>query len=229
VTKTPRRRGRLTKNPADPQASSAKRQDRRKIGAGRPSGQVVRIGPGLDTINPLDAGAGTLLRQLTSEAARLRQELRSRRLSLLMALATPIREARLSSTEEVIPGRATDLLHERGNGQAEPSVTDVLAVIEKGPDALRPAARASTAHRHVGRVFDGGTSQPIDPERACGQRGHFGDPCWRGRAGQRTDRGDAVHLELRAWLHEDVALAGHDGPVLCVAISPSVGHQITGA
>jgi hypothetical protein len=92
VTKTPRRRGRLTKNPADPQASSAKRQDRRKIGAGRPSGQVVRIGPGLDTINPLDAGApGTLLRQLTSEAARLRQELRSRRLSLLMALATPIR------------------------------------------------------------------------------------------------------------------------------------------
>lgn len=55
-----------------------------------------------------------------------------------MALATPIREARLSSTEEVIPGRATDLLHERGSGQAEPTVTDVLAVIEKGPDTLRP-------------------------------------------------------------------------------------------
>lgn len=71
-----------------------------------------------------------------------------------MALATPIREARLSSTEEVIPGRATDLLHERGSGQAEPTVTDVLAVIEKGPDTLRPAARASTAHRYHGQVAD---------------------------------------------------------------------------
>src|SRR5450432_1903520 len=53
-------------------------------------GQVIRIGRGLDRINPLDAGPlGTALRNLTGPAAaQLRQEVRSRRLSLLLALAT---------------------------------------------------------------------------------------------------------------------------------------------
>src|SRR5580692_5441727 len=60
-------------------------------------GQVIRIGRGLDTINPLDAGPlGAALRQMSGpQAARLRAEVRSRRLSLLMALATLVREARL--------------------------------------------------------------------------------------------------------------------------------------
>ena len=40
--------------------------------------------------------------------------MRSRLLLLLMALATLIREARLSNAEEVILGRAIDLLDERG-------------------------------------------------------------------------------------------------------------------
>jgi hypothetical protein len=145
-------------------------------------GQVIRIGRGLDTINPLDAGPlGAALNRMTGRQARqLRWEVRSRRLSLLMALATLIREARLSNAEEVVLGRAIDLLDERKGGQAAPTVTDVLAVIEQGPDTLRSAARASSQQGYRDRtadlvftldllcsgslagVFDGETSQPID-------------------------------------------------------------------
>jgi type IV secretory pathway VirB4 component len=145
-------------------------------------GQVISIGRGLDKINPLDSGPlGTALRQLSGEQARqLRWEVRSRRLSLLMALATLIREAQLSNAEEVILGRAIDLLDERQHGTAEPTVTDVLAVIEQAPDALRSAARVTSPERYFERtadlvftldllcsgslagVFDGATSQPID-------------------------------------------------------------------
>jgi hypothetical protein len=145
-------------------------------------GQVIRIGRGLDKINPLDAGPlGAALRRMTGpQAQQLRQEVRFRRLSLLMALATLIREAALTNAEEVILGRAIDLLDERHDRHAEPTVTDVLHVLEEGPDTLRSAARADTAARYQERVadlvftldllctgslagiFDGATSQPID-------------------------------------------------------------------
>jgi hypothetical protein len=144
-------------------------------------GQVIRIGRGLDTINPLDAGPlGAALRQMTgAAAAQLRWEVRSRRLALLMALATLIREERISNAEEVVLGRAIDLLHDRATG-GEPTVTDVLRVIETGPDVLRSAARADSPDRYARRVqdliftldllcngslagvFDGATSRPID-------------------------------------------------------------------
>src|SRR6266702_2777460 len=145
-------------------------------------GQVIRIGRGLGKINPLDSGPRCAsLRLLTGpQAGQLRWEVRSRRLSLLMALATLIREARLPNAEEVVLGRAIDLLDERRHGTAEPTVPDVLAVIEQGPDTLRSAARVMTPERYRERtadlvftldllcsgslagVFDGATSQPID-------------------------------------------------------------------
>ena len=149
---------------------------------GHLGGQVIRIGRGLDTINPLDSGPlGAALRQMTgTDAEQLRQEVRSRRLSLLLALATLIREARITNAEEVILGRAIDLLDDRTGAHAEPTVTDILHVIEEGPDTLRSAARAGTPDRYQERVadlvftldllctgslagvFDGRTSQPID-------------------------------------------------------------------
>ena len=145
-------------------------------------GQVIRIGRGLDRINPLDAGPlGAALRQMSGPAAQqLWWEVRSRRLALLLALATLIRGERIANAEEVVLGRAIDLLDERNQGQAEPTVADVLAVIEEGPDTLRSAARADSPHRYTDRVadlvftldllctgslagvFDGHTSQPID-------------------------------------------------------------------
>jgi hypothetical protein len=145
-------------------------------------GQVIRIGRGLDTINPLDTGPlGAALRRLGGpQAAKLRWEVRSRRLSLLMALATLVRGAALTNAEEVILGRAIDLLDDRLAGQREPTVTDVLAAVEQGPDVLRAAARTATADGYqrlvadlvftldllctgsLAGVFDGPTSKPLD-------------------------------------------------------------------
>ncbi|HVB46450.1 MAG TPA: hypothetical protein VNF47_27585 [Streptosporangiaceae bacterium] len=145
-------------------------------------GQVIRIGRGLDKINPLDAGPlGAALTRLTGpHATQLRWEIRSRRLALLMALATLIRGTPLCNAEEVVLGRAVDLLDDRNSGRTEPTVTDVLSVIEEGPDTLRSATRTSTPDRYRARtadlvftldllcsgslagVFDGPTSQPID-------------------------------------------------------------------
>src|SRR6266568_8584151 len=117
-------------------------------------GQVIRVGRGLDRINPLDAGPlGAALRQMTGpEAQQLWWEIRSRRLTLLMALATLIRGERITNPEEVVLGRAIDLLDDRATTQTPPTVTDVLRVIEEGPDTLRTAARSDTVERYRDRV-----------------------------------------------------------------------------
>ena len=147
-------------------------------------GQVIRIGRGLDRINPLDAGPlGQALRRMSGpDADVLRWEVRSRRLSLLMALCTLVREGQVTNAEEVILGRAVDLIDERLAPAREPAVPDVLAVIEQGPDTLRSAARCATAEQYQRRVsdlvftldllctgslagvFDGPTTRPIDLE-----------------------------------------------------------------
>ena len=144
-------------------------------------GQVIRVGRGLDRINPLDSGPlGRALQRMSgAQAQALRWEVRSRRLSLLLALCTLIREARITNAEEVILGRAVDLLDTR-NPAAQPTVIDVLAVIGEGPDTLRSAARAGTpaefrdrtaglsftldllASGSLAGCFDQPTSRPID-------------------------------------------------------------------
>ncbi|MFC0862412.1 hypothetical protein ACFHYQ_08890 [Sphaerimonospora cavernae] len=143
-------------------------------------GQVITVGRGMDRLNPLDAGPlGAALRHMAGpDARRLRWEVRGRRLSLLLALCTLIREKRIGNAEEVVLGRSVDLLDERLT--REPTVPDVLAVIEEGPEALRSAARTDTiqAYRERTRelvftldllctgslagVFDGPTTHPLD-------------------------------------------------------------------
>ena len=119
-------------------------------------GQVIRVGRGMDRINPLDAGPlGAALRQMSGpDAQALRWEVRSRRLSLLMALCTLIRGAPITNAEEVILGRAIDLLDERNQPDAQPAVTDVLKVIEEGPDVLRAVARADSEAGYRARSSD---------------------------------------------------------------------------
>ena len=149
---------------------------------GHLGGQVIRAGRGLDRINPLDSGPlGTALQQMSGpDAQALRWEVRSRRLSLLMALCTLVRESRITNAEEVILGRAIDLLDERRPPGDQPAVPDVLAVIEQAPDILRAAARTDTPAAFRDRtadlvftldllctgslagVFDGPTTCPID-------------------------------------------------------------------
>nr|WP_237417979.1 hypothetical protein [Actinomadura rayongensis] len=143
-------------------------------------GQVVRVGRGCDRINPLDAGPlGTVLRTLTgARAEALRWEVRGRRLSLLMALCTLVREEKLSNAEEVVLGRAVDLLDDRLDH--EPTVPDVLRLLEEGPSELRAAARTDSVdtyrrrcdelvftldllcHGSLAGVFDAPTSRPLD-------------------------------------------------------------------
>ena len=143
-------------------------------------GQVIRVGRGLDRINPLDSGplGAALARMSGTDAQRLRLEIRGRRMSLLLALCALVRGQRITNPEEVVLGRAVDLLAERLDH--DPTVPDVLALVEDGPDELRAAARARTEVEYRRRVhelvptlallcegslrgvFDQATSTPLD-------------------------------------------------------------------
>ena len=145
-------------------------------------GQVIRIGRGLDRINPLDAGPlGAALARMSGPAAdRLRLEIRGRRLSATLALCALVRtDAPMSNAEETVIGAAVDLLADRLPAGVDPTVPDVLTVIREGSDRLVSAAEVDTdASTELTRrlrqtlrmlcegslkgVFDGPTSTPID-------------------------------------------------------------------
>ncbi|TDE22073.1 hypothetical protein E1289_30295 [Actinomadura sp. 6K520] len=117
-------------------------------------GQVIRVGRGVDRINPLDTGPlDQARRRLTGAAAEtLRWEVRSRRLSLLLALATLVREARITNAEEVVLGRAIDLLDHRLDH--DPTIVDVLRVLEQGPNELRTATRTDSGDAYRAQTRD---------------------------------------------------------------------------
>ena len=143
-------------------------------------GQVIRVGRGLDRINPLDAGPlGSATTRMTGDQRqRLLLEVRGRRLSLLLALCALVRRDPLPNPEEVLLGRAIDLLTDRLD--ADPTIPDVLRLLEAGPDELRSTARAHTDGEYRTRtheliqtlvllcegtlkgVFDGPTTRAID-------------------------------------------------------------------
>jgi hypothetical protein len=143
-------------------------------------GQVIRAGRGMDRINPLDAGplAAARNRMSGGQAEQLRLEIRSRRISLLLALCALVRRQPLGNTEEIILGRAVDLLTHRLD--RDPTVPDLLNLVEHGPDELVAAARAPDPagyHQRADQlvaslallcdgslagVFDGPTSTPIN-------------------------------------------------------------------
>ncbi|WP_223839262.1 hypothetical protein [Nocardiopsis deserti] len=146
-------------------------------------GQVIKIGRGMDRINPLDAGPLSRAVSRMSRAAgeKLRWEVRGRRIALLMALCLLIREAPINNAEEVVLGTAVDLLDEKLELTGrQPTVVDVLRVIQEGPEPLRAAARADGEGSYNRRVddliftlrllvsgslagvFDQDTSEPID-------------------------------------------------------------------
>lgn len=144
-------------------------------------GQVVRVGRGLDRINPLDAGPlGTALQHLTGQAAStLRAEVRGRRLSAVLALASLVRsDEPITNGEEAVVGTALDLLTTRSS--QEPTVPDVLRLLREAPDDLVSAAEVSTRTAYdvetrklrqtlrtlcdgsLRGVFDGPTTTPLD-------------------------------------------------------------------
>ncbi|GGM24087.1 hypothetical protein ACFFX1_10190 [Dactylosporangium sucinum] len=143
-------------------------------------GQVIRIGRGLDRLNPLDSGplGAAVKRMGATDARQLRLEIRGRRMSLLLALCALVRGQAITNPEEIILGRAVDVLAERLD--RDPTVPDVLGMIETGSDELRVAARARSDGEYRRRVdqlvptlallcegslrgvFDAQTSKPLD-------------------------------------------------------------------
>jgi hypothetical protein len=150
----------------------------------RLGGQVIRVGRGLDRINPLDTGPlGQAAARLPGPAGeRLRAESRGRRLNALLALLTLVRRSPVTNGEENVLAAAIDLLDERSRPGGQPTVGDVLGVLrsEATSPRLLAAGDAETPEElrvdtkelrqtlntlctgALKGVFDGPTSRPID-------------------------------------------------------------------
>ena len=115
-------------------------------------GQFIRVGRGMDRLNPLDSGPlGAVMKRLGGEQAKqLRLEMRGRRMSLLLALCALVRGQAITNTEEIVLGRAIDVLTDRL--AHDPTIPDVLRLIEIGGDELRHAARARNDEQYRTRV-----------------------------------------------------------------------------
>ncbi|MYV64286.1 hypothetical protein GTW37_39425, partial [Streptomyces sp. SID4931] len=148
-------------------------------------GQVIKIGWGLHTLNPLDSGPlGQALPRLDQSdpdrAHALRKEIRGRRLTLLLALCSIARGTRgavITDAEELALGAALDLLARR---DAQPVIPEVIHRITEGGPELRTAVRArdETDYRALtdgiartldrirmgvlAGLFDGPTTAPVD-------------------------------------------------------------------
>ena len=146
-------------------------------------GQVIRVGRGLDRINPLDSGPlGSAAEQLPRhKACEVALEIRGRRLTSLLALCALVRGvggAAVGNGEEVVLGRALDLLV--AGGTRNPTVPDVLRLVRGGGSDMSTAAATRTQRDYdlrvrelvhtlellltgsLAGVFDGPTTHPID-------------------------------------------------------------------
>ena len=153
----------------------------------RLGGQVIRVGRGLDRINPLDSGPlGAAISRLRSGghdalAGQLLAELRGRRIALLAALCALGRAHQpVTPGEEVVLGAAIDHLVAALPAGVDPTIPEVLDVIRAAPDALVELAEVHDAaefHRDskflrqtlrllcegsLRGMFDGPTTQPLD-------------------------------------------------------------------
>lgn len=103
----------------------------------RMGGQVIRVGRGLDRINPLDSQA---------LAATAGLETRARRLTLLLALCGLVRKHRvIGNGEEVVLAAAIDELSAHG---ADPTVPDVLRALQSPCARIMDAAQARTIEQY---------------------------------------------------------------------------------
>lgn len=103
-------------------------------------GQVIRIGRGRGTLNPLDTGAARdAARVLTGQArTRVMADAHGRRLSMLSGLIQIIRGTPISDREGTILDRC--LRAWDGASDEIPTLADILAVLHQAPDEVRRAA-----------------------------------------------------------------------------------------
>ena len=147
-------------------------------------GQVLRIGPGLDRINPLDAGPWrqVLDRLDDKTAARVRAGVVDRRLHMVVALATLVRRGPVTSDESTVLTAALRHLAEHET-DTPPVLSDVLRVVTDGPEPVRAVtlwqgekhrdrylaetenlrrALMAMLHGPLGSTFEGHTTTAID-------------------------------------------------------------------
>lgn len=100
-------------------------------------GRVWRIGRGLHSLNPLDAGPlRTALAQTSGEEhERLVETVRARRLSLLESLVVIVRRAEITVTERRLLDVALDMAVS-GDPTGEPTIPDVVRVLTNPPAEL---------------------------------------------------------------------------------------------
>ncbi|MFG1888134.1 hypothetical protein ACGFIR_09725 [Micromonospora sp. NPDC049051] len=145
--------------------------------------QVLRVGPGLDRINPLDAGPWRQVLDRVNErtGAVVRAAVTDRRLNMLVALATLVRRRPVTSDETTVLAAALRYLAERET-DTRPVLSDVLRVIRDAPAEVRavtlwqedgdvPRFREDVANLHrtllallhgpLGDTFEGQTTTPI--------------------------------------------------------------------
>lgn len=148
-------------------------------------GQVIRMGRGLDVINPLDAGpikaASVRLRDagFTEKADELEADAYGRRLALLVAICEVGRSGTpVSPGEEVM--LAASIRHLDAKGIESPTVQDILELLRDAPDTVVAAAESENkgAFKVESKelrqtlsllltgtfkgIFDGPTTQPIN-------------------------------------------------------------------
>ena len=119
-------------------------------------GQVIRVGRGLDRINPLDAGplAAAVAHLDPPARTALHAQIRGHRLSTLLALCTLARGQAVADWEATVLGAALDTLTHTTPDTAsdtassaavarirQPTVGDVLTVLTQAPDPVLRAAQ----------------------------------------------------------------------------------------
>lgn len=144
-------------------------------------GQVIKVGPGQDRINPLDVGPWTdvLSKVDVRTADTVRASVLERRLNMIVALISLVRGTPPSADEETVLSHALRLLAAEETGQ--PVLPDVLKLIQSAPDQLRQVTLALDSDERyqkdteplqrtliallggaLGDTFDGQTTTPLD-------------------------------------------------------------------
>jgi hypothetical protein len=145
-------------------------------------GQVLRVGPGMDRINPLDAGPWRRVLSTIDQqhAAQVRAAVVDRRVNMVSALMHLIRRGPVSADETTVLTAAIRVLSQRET-TTPPTLSDVLQVVQEAPEQVRAVTlhadspqgfRTETAplqrtllamlHGTLGDTFQGQTTTPID-------------------------------------------------------------------
>jgi hypothetical protein len=118
-------------------------------------GQIVRLGRGLGALNVLDPGElAAAARRLSGEAReQLLLQGRGRRLNMVAALVTILRNQPVVDRERTIISVALRLLDERHRGV--PVLPDLIRLIDEGPDELRQVTLARDDESRYRAATDG--------------------------------------------------------------------------